>query len=158
MWKKGSGLYLFATFSSEHLHLPNPCLVLQQLWECVSQNQRPEQGLRQFHNKGVGVSNHLLSNAPHLLTKHLFRFWFMEVLGHRIRMRNVGYFCLFTEQVFHQAKDDWGKSARISSSKHPSLFSGNLCWLLTNLLRCGRVLVLPAVSRKDSTFPFYSSF
>lgn len=131
MWKKGSGLYLFATFSSEHLHLLNPCsrcsssgsvfLKTRNLSE-VSGNPIAKSGA-----SGFGVSNHLLSNASPLLTKQLFRFWFMEVLGHggnhRIRNEKCGLFFFFLLSRFSPGKNDCGKSVHISSSQLETSFT-----------------------------------
>lgn len=96
-------MYLFATFSSEHLHFLNPrscCSSFGSVFlKTRSLNEVSGNPIARSGVSGFGVSNHLLSNASPLLKKQLFRFWFMEVLGHggnhRIRNEKCGLFFSF---------------------------------------------------------------
>ena len=75
-------MYLFATFSSEHLHLLNPrsCCGSSGSAFLKTRNLSEDSGnpTAKLGSLAFGVSTHLLSNAFRLLTEQLFRFWFME--------------------------------------------------------------------------------
>lgn len=59
----------------------------------------------------------------------------------------MGYFFLFYWAGFHREKMTVGKVFMFhhQNRKHPSLLSGNLCWLSAHS-KCGGGLVLPAMS------------